>query len=66
MELALGWFDSDEEHVPFDVFTGCSRASPGEGLVQQCEISDLIGLRQEPVGKRATTAAGNLPAQQLD
>ena len=51
MELALGWFDSDEEHVPFDVFTGCSRASPREGLIQQCEISDLIGLRQEPVGR---------------
>jgi len=66
MELALGWFDSDEEHVPLDVFTGCSRASPREGLVQQCEISDLIGLRQEPVGKMATAAAGNLPAQQLD
>ena len=66
MESALGWFDPDEEHIPFDVFTGCSRASTREGLVQQCEISDLIDLGQEPVGKRATAAAGNLPAQQLD
>ncbi len=66
MELALGWLDPDEEHIPFDVFTGCSWASTREGLVQQCEISDLIDLRQEPVGKRATAAAGNLPAQQLD
>src|SRR4051794_13674871 len=66
MELALGWFDPDEEHIPVDVFTGCSLASAREGLVQQCEISDLIDLRQEPVGKRATAAAGKLPAQQLD
>ena len=38
MELALGWFDSDEEHVPFDVFTGCRRASAREGLVHQFEV----------------------------
>ena len=66
MELALGWFDADEEHIPFDVFTSDSRASTWEGLVQQFEVSDFIDLRQEPVGKRATAAAGNLPTQQLD
>lgn len=66
MELGLGWFDADEEHVPFDVFASCSRASAWERLVQQCEISDLIDLRQKPVGKTATAGTGNLPAQQLD
>ena len=66
MELALGWFDPDEEHVPLDMFAGGRGASAREGLVQQFEISDLIDLRQKPVGKRATAAAGNLPAQQLD
>jgi hypothetical protein len=66
MELAVGWFDTDEEHIPFDVFASCSRAPTREGLVQQFEVSDLIDLRQEPVGKRATAAAGNLPTQQLD
>ena len=50
MELALGWFDADEEHIPFDVFTGGSRASTPEGLLQQFEVSDLVDLRQEPVG----------------
>ena len=66
MELALGRFDADEEHIPFDVFTSCSRTSTREGLVQQYKISDLIDLRQKPVGKRTTAAAGNLPTQQLD
>ena len=66
MELALGWLDADEEHIPFDVFTGCRRASAREGLVHEFEVSDLVDLRQEPVGKGPTAAAGNLPAQQLD
>jgi len=66
MELALGWFDADEEHVPFDVFTSCSWASTWERLVQQFEVSDLVDLRQKPVGKTAAAGTGNLPAQQLD
>ena len=66
MELARGWFDPDEEHIPFDMFTGCGRASTGEGLIGQFEVSDLVDLCQEPVGKRSTAATGNLPAQQLD
>jgi hypothetical protein len=66
MDLALGWFDPDEENIPFDVFTGCSRASTWEGLVHQFEVSDLVDLRQEPVGERTAAAAANLPTQQLD
>ena len=66
MELALGWFDADEEHIPFDVLSSCSWTSAGECLIQQVEISDLIDLRQEPIGKTATAGTGNLPAQQLD
>ena len=66
VELALGWFDADEKHIPFDVFTSCSRASTRERLVQQFEVSDLIDLRQKPVGKTAAAAASNLPTQQLD
>src|SRR5262249_19394 len=65
-KLALGRFDADEEHIPFDVFTSCSRTATREGLVQQYEISDLIDLCQKPVGKQTTAAAGNLPAQQLN
>ena len=66
MKLALGWFDADEKHIPFDVFASCSRTSTRERLVQQFEVSDLIDLRQQPVGKTAAAGTGNLPAQQLD
>jgi hypothetical protein len=66
VELALGGFHADEEHVPFDMFASCSRASTGEGLVEHYEVSDLIDLRQKPVGNAATASAGDLPTQQLD
>ena len=66
VKLALGWFDADEEHVPFDVFTSCSWASPRERLVEHYEVSDLIDLRQKPVGNTATASASGLPTQQLD
>ena len=66
VELALGGFHADEEHVPFDMFTSRSRASTREGLIEHYEVSDLIDLRQKPVGNTATAGAGNLPAQQLD
>lgn len=66
MELGLGWLDADEEHIPFDMFAGSGGASTREGLLQQFEVSDLIDLRQQPVGKTATAGTGNLPAQQLD
>ena len=39
MELALGWFNADEEHIPFDVFTGCRRASAREGLVADVSVA---------------------------
>ena len=66
MDLALGWFDADEEHIPFDVFTGYRWAPTREGLVHQFEVSNLVDLRQEPVGEGTTAAAANLPTQQLD
>ena len=66
MGSALGWFNSDEEHVPLDVFAGGGGAPARESLIQQYEAGHFIDLRQKPVGKRATAAAGNLPAQQLD
>ena len=66
MELALGWFDSDEEHVPMDMFAGGSGAPARERLIQQYEVGYLIDLRQKPVGKTATATTGNLPAQQLN
>ena len=48
------------------MFTGSCGASAREGLIEEYEIGHLINLRQEPVGKSATAATGNLPAQQLD
>jgi quercetin dioxygenase-like cupin family protein len=50
MQLAVGWFDADEEHIPFDVFTSCSRASTRERLVHQFEVSDFVDLRQSQLG----------------
>ena len=66
MQVIARWFDPDEQHVPFDMFAGGCGASAREGLIEQYKIGYLIDLRQKPVGKRATAAAGNLPAQQLD
>lgn len=66
VELAFGRFHADEQHVPFDMFSSRSRASAREGLVEHYEVSNLVDLRQKPVGKTASAAAGNLPAQQLD
>ena len=50
MDLALGWFDTEEEHIPFDVFASCSRASTRERLVHQFEVSDFVDLRQSQLG----------------
>ena len=66
MELALGWFDSDEEHVPLDMFAGGGGAPARECLIQRYEVGYFIDLRQKPVGKRTTAGSGFLPAQQLD
>ena len=59
MQVIAGRFDPDEQHIPFDMFTGSCGASAREGLIEEYEIGHLINLRQEPVGKSATTAAGN-------
>jgi len=61
-----GWFDPNEEHVPFDMFARGGGASAREDLIQQDEIGHFIDLRQEPAGKRTTTGARNLPTEQLD
>jgi len=65
-QIIVDWFDADEEHVPLNMFARCGRPSTREGLIQQYEVGHLIDLRQKPVGKTTTAAAGNLPAQQLD
>ena len=51
MELALGWFDSDEERGPFEMFAGSGRPTSRKELIEQLEVSDLIRLHQDPVGK---------------
>jgi len=61
-----GRFDSNEKFVPFDVIASCSWPSAREGLVQQFEVDDLVGLHQEPVGKWTTAGAGGLIPQQLN
>ena len=61
-QVIVGWFDPDEENVPFDMFAGGGGASAREGLIQQDEIGHLVDLRQKPVGKTATAGARNLPA----
>jgi hypothetical protein len=65
-QVIVGWSDADEVHVPFDMFARGGGASTRKGLIQQYEVRHLVHLRQEPVGKRPTAAAGNLPTQQLD
>ena len=64
--MISGWFDSDEERVPFEMFAGSGRPASRKDLIQQLEVSDLIRLHQDPVGKGTTTGAANLIRQQLD
>jgi hypothetical protein len=64
--MTVGWFDPDKQYAPLNMFTGSCGASAREGLIELSEIGHLVDLRQKPVGKTATAAAGNLPAQQLD
>lgn len=61
-----GRFHSDEKCVPFEMFAGGGRPASRKVLIQQLEVSDFIGLHQDPVGKGATTGAANLIGQQLD
>ena len=66
LQVISGWFHSDEKPVPFEMFAGRGRPASRKDLIQQLEISDLIRLHQNPVGKGATTGAANLIRQQLD
>ncbi len=34
VQITTGWFDPDQQHVPFDVFTGSCRASAREDLIE--------------------------------
>ena len=34
MQVIAGWFDPDEQHVPFDMFTGSCGASALEDLIE--------------------------------
>src|ERR1700676_2982450 len=45
---------------------GSGRPASRKGLIEQLELSNLIGLHQDPVGKGTTTGAANLIRQQLD
>jgi len=60
------WFHSDERLVPFEMFAGSGRPASRKVLIEQLELSDLIRLYQDPVGKGTTTGAANLIRQQLD
>ena len=53
-------FHTDERLFPPGVIASRSWAPAGEGLVQQFEIDDLVGIHAEPVGKTTTAFAGNL------
>jgi hypothetical protein len=58
--------DTNEEHIPSDVFAGRRGTSSWKGLIQHHQVGDFVNLRQKPVGERTTTGAGDLPAQQLN
>ena len=66
LQVIGGRFDSDEQHVPVDMFAGGGGAPAREGLLQQYEVGYLIDLRQKPVGKKTSTRSGHLPTEQLD
>ena len=66
LQVISGWFHSDEQLVPFEMLAGSGRPASRKDLIQQLEVSDLIRLHQDPVGKGTTTGAANLIRQQLD
>lgn len=49
MQVIAGWFDPDEQQVPFDMFAGGCRASAREGLITHYKIGYLIDLGQKGV-----------------
>ncbi len=66
LQVISGWFHSDEQLVPFEMLAGSGRPASRKDLIQQLEVSDLIRLHQNPVGKGTTTGAANLIRQELD
>ena len=46
LQVIVGWFDPDEEHVPLDMFTGAGRASARKSLIQQYKVGYFLDLRQ--------------------
>ena len=56
-------FHSDEEFVPFDVIACSSGPPAGKGLIEQLEMSDLVRLHEQPVGKGPAAGTGNLIRQ---
>ena len=60
-----GWFHSDEQYLPFQMFAGGGGPPSRKSLIQQLEVNDLIRLHQDPVGQAATTGAAYLVRQQL-
>ena len=57
---------SDEQLVPFPMFAGSGGPISRKVLIEQLDVSNLVRLQQDPVGKRATTGAANLIRQELD
>jgi len=61
-----GGFYSDEKLIPFDVIACRGWSAAGEGLVQQFEVDGIVGLHEEPGGKRTADGATGLISRQLD
>jgi hypothetical protein len=66
LQVIIGGLHSDEELAPFEMFARSGRPASRKGLIQQLEVGEFVRLHQDPVGKGATTGAGNLVRQQLD
>jgi len=44
LEVISSWFYSDEKRVLFERFAGSGRPASWKELIEQLELSDLIGL----------------------
>jgi len=51
LQVISSWFHSDEKLVPFEMFAGSGKPASRKELIEQLEVSDLIRLHQDPVGK---------------